>query len=187
MSENDRLTRLEERYTHLQNHVVEQDRVILELSEALERVRKELAALRDPDPSPGEEVADQIAVDAWSDFTVLVVDDDDSVREVVVDMLRRLGFQVLTATDGAEGIDVFRRNVDRISLVLLDMAMPRVNGEEAFRAIRNLKSDARVILCSGYSEQETTARVAGEGLAGFLQKPYVLSTLRDAIREVLER
>ena len=60
MPEKDRLTRLEERYTHLQNHVVEQDRVILELSEALERVRKELAALRDPDPSTGEGVADQI-------------------------------------------------------------------------------------------------------------------------------
>lgn len=60
MSEKDRLTRLEERYTHLQNHVVEQDRVILELSEALVRVRKELAALRDPDQSPGEGVADQI-------------------------------------------------------------------------------------------------------------------------------
>ena len=60
MSENDRLTRLEERYTHLQNHVVEQDKVILELRDALVRVRKELAALRDPDQSGGEAAADQI-------------------------------------------------------------------------------------------------------------------------------
>ena len=60
MSENDRLTRLEERYTHLQNHVFEQDKVILELSDALVRVRQELAALRDPDRSGGEGAADQI-------------------------------------------------------------------------------------------------------------------------------
>jgi uncharacterized coiled-coil protein SlyX len=60
MSDRDRLTRLDERYTHLQNHVVEQDRVVLELSDALVRLRKELAALRDPDPSPGEAAADQI-------------------------------------------------------------------------------------------------------------------------------
>ena len=60
MSEKDRLTRLEERYTHLQNHVVEQDRVILELSDALVRLRKELAALRDPDQSAGEDATDQI-------------------------------------------------------------------------------------------------------------------------------
>ena len=60
MSERDRLTRLEERYTHLQNHVVEQDKVVLELSDALVRLRKELAALRDPDSSPGEGAADQI-------------------------------------------------------------------------------------------------------------------------------
>jgi uncharacterized coiled-coil protein SlyX len=60
MSENDRLTRLEERYTHLQNHVVEQDKVVLELSDALVRLRKELAARRDPDESAGEGAADQI-------------------------------------------------------------------------------------------------------------------------------
>jgi len=133
------------------------------------------------------DLAGQTPVPRWGGHTVLVVDDDDSVRAVVCDMLKRLGFDVVTARDGAEGIDVFRANADHISLVLLDMAMPRMNGEEAFRAIRNLKRDARVILCSGYSEQETTARVAGEGLAGFLQKPYVLSTLRDAIEEVLAR
>ena len=117
--------------------------------------------------------------------TVLVVDDDEFVRRVAQDMLSTLGFDVLTAGDGQEGVEVFRRRAADIELVLLDLSMPRMGGEEAFGEIRKTAPTARVILASGYDEQESTRRFAGRGLSGFIQKPYRLSNLEEKVRQVL--
>ncbi len=117
--------------------------------------------------------------------TVLVVDDDESVRRVAQDMLVALGFDVLTAGDGQEGVEVFHRRAGEIELVLLDLSMPRMSGEEAFREIRKTAPGARVILASGYDEKESTRLFAGQGLSGFIQKPYRLSNLEAKIEEVL--
>ncbi len=117
--------------------------------------------------------------------TVLVVDDDESVRRVAQDMLAALGFDVLTAGDGQEGVEVFRRRAREIELVLLDLSMPRMSGEEAFREIREEAPGARVILASGYDETESTRLFAGQGLSGFIQKPYRLTNLEEKVEEVL--
>ncbi len=133
-------------------------------------------------PGPELEVPD------WrSHGFVLVVDDEEAVLTVAKDMLETLGFEVLAAVDGHQAVEVFRRRADEIRLVLLDMAMPRMDGEEAFLEIRRIRSDARVLLSSGYNEQTATNRFAGRGLAGFIQKPYRLAALREKIRQVLER
>ena len=92
----------------------------------------------------------------------------------------------MTAVDGREAVEVFRRHKSENILVLLDLAMPRMNGEEAFQEIRRIRSDARVILTSGHAEQEIINRFKGKGLAGFIQKPYKLQPLIDKIREVME-
>ena len=118
--------------------------------------------------------------------TVLVVDDDEFVRRVAQDMLSTLGFSVLTAGDGQEGVEVFRRRANEIELVLLDLSMPRMGGEEAFSEIRKAQPDARVILASGYDEKESTRRFAGQGLAGFIQKPYRLTHLEEKVSRVLD-
>ena len=76
--------------------------------------------------------------------------------------------------------------IDEIVVVLLDLTMPHLDGEETFRELRRLRPDVRVILSSGYNEQETTSRFAGKGLAGFLQKPYGIRPLMEKIRQVLE-
>ena len=124
----------------------------------------------------------------WSGSgTVLVVDDEETVRAVARRMLEMTGFNVLTACDGAEGVEVFRDHADEIDVVLLDMTMPRLSGSEAFREMRRIRSDVRVILSSGYNEQESINRFAGKGLAGFLQKPYQRSDLVDRLRHALER
>ena len=73
-----------------------------------------------------------------------------------------------------------------ITLVLLDLTMPHMNGEEAFRALREMDPGVRVVLSSGYSESELTARFAGKGPSGFVQKPYTLSVLREKLRAALE-
>ena len=102
-------------------------------------------------------------------------------------MLETLGFEVMTAADGRECVDAYQRHGDQIRLVMLDHSMPRMGGVEVFRELRRLQSDVRVILCSGYSEREVTEDLAGEDLDGFLHKPYQLDTLREKIREVLDR
>ncbi|MFO0949016.1 MAG: ATP-binding protein, partial [Planctomycetota bacterium] len=118
--------------------------------------------------------------------TVLVVDDEESIRMVTTKTLERFGFRVLLAADGQQGVDCFREHADEITLVILDMTMPNMSGDEAFRVIRGIRPDARVILSSGFTEQEATDRFQGEGLAGFIQKPYRPTDLLDKVREVLE-
>ena len=117
--------------------------------------------------------------------TVLVVDDESTLRTLASHMLSRLGFQVVTARDGREGVDAFARQADDITCILLDLTMPRMAGEQAFREIRKLSVKVPIILCSGYSENDVAPRFAGLGLAGFLQKPYQFSTLQAKLREVL--
>jgi two-component system, cell cycle sensor histidine kinase and response regulator CckA len=119
--------------------------------------------------------------------TVLLVDDDESVRAVGRKMLERIGFAVVTASDGAEAIARFRERGGDISCAIVDLTMPHVDGAETFRELRRMRPDVRVILSSGYNEQDVTQRFAGKGLAGFIQKPYQLATLVAVLSDVLKR
>jgi CheY-like chemotaxis protein len=116
---------------------------------------------------------------------VLLVDDDETVRQVGKRMLERLGFEVILAADGQEAIETFRRRADQIRCVLLDLTMPRLDGEECFRELRRIRDDVRVVVTSGYNEQEVTQRFTGKGLAGFVQKPFTLSTLQETLWAIL--
>jgi CheY-like chemotaxis protein len=117
---------------------------------------------------------------------ILVIDDDQAVRNVAKRALERVGYQVLTAADGVLGLEVFSAHKDEIRAVLLDVTMPRMGGEETFRRLRQVAPDVCVLLSSGYSEQEATSVFAGKGLAGFLEKPFTTKTLLDKLRGVLE-
>ncbi|MGH2632385.1 MAG: response regulator, partial [Tepidiformaceae bacterium] len=111
------------------------------------------------------------------------------VRAVTVRALTSLGFTALEAADGQEGVDRFTASLAQdaeIVCVLLDMTMPRLNGNEAMRAIHAIRPDVPVVLMSGYSEQEATTPFAGQRLAGFIQKPYDIATLRETLRSVLD-
>ena len=79
----------------------------------------------------------------------------------------------------------FRDSADDVDLVILDMTMPGLSGEEVFREIRRIRPEVRVILTSGYNEQEATSRFAGKGLAGFIEKPFQMASVREVIRGVL--
>jgi CheY-like chemotaxis protein len=114
---------------------------------------------------------------------VLVVDDEETVRAICVDMLEALGLEVLTAADGRDAVELFARHADTISHVILDLSMPNMDGMAAFTEIARIKPGVKVILSSGYDEQELLRRLPGRGLAGFIQKPYSL----DALRAALER
>jgi len=119
--------------------------------------------------------------------TILVIDDEEIVRHPAKAALERFGYEVVLAEDGRQGVEAFRRMADRISVVLLDMTMPVMSGEEAFRELRMIRSDIKVILSSGYNEVEAIRHFAGKGLAGFIQKPYTSARLAEAVRSVLNR
>jgi PAS domain S-box-containing protein len=113
--------------------------------------------------------------------TVLVIDDEEDVRAVTAHMLERLGCTAVLAGTGHEGLSIFRGRTAEIDTVLLDMTMPDASGRDVFRALREVRPDARVVLMSGYSESETTEGLAEAGLVGFLHKPFRLTDLARLI------
>lgn len=127
------------------------------------------------------------ATGAWRGAgTVLLVDDEETVRAIGSHFLRRAGFDVITAADGAEALDIYRRRHPEIAAVVLDMTMPRMGGEEAFREMRRVNPNVRVLLSSGYSQEEALTGFNGKGLAGFIQKPYRVDEFLAKLRAILE-
>jgi PAS domain S-box-containing protein len=117
--------------------------------------------------------------------TILVVDDEEGVRDVAKGMLEREGFRVITAEDGREAVRIFRTVSAEIDAVLLDLSMPHMDGGEALREMRRLRADVKAILCSGYLEDRARGLCDGPGQASFLRKPYDSETLLGTLREVL--
>lgn len=116
---------------------------------------------------------------------ILVVDDEEGVRLVASKTLEAAGFSVIVAKDGRAAVQVFRAHANEIKAVLLDMTMPHMSGEEVFREMRSIQPGVRVILSSGYNEQETISLFRGKGLAGFIQKPYQPVKLIEMVRQIL--
>jgi PAS domain S-box-containing protein len=116
---------------------------------------------------------------------VLVIDDESIVRRVAASGLKKYGYAVVTAENGREGVERFRALHAELKLVILDMTMPVMSGEEALDLIRGINPGVPVILSSGHSETEAVRRFAGKGLAGFLQKPYTAAGLAEKVQSVL--
>lgn len=114
----------------------------------------------------------------------LVVDDEETVRVITARILEGLGFNVTTAVDGRDAIRKFEAQPSFV-LVVLDLTMPHMDGEETFREIRRLRPATKVLLMSGFNEQDALSRFAGKGLAGFVQKPFNVTQLTTHVREVL--
>jgi len=132
---------------------------------------------------PSEEAAPNQEIE-WSG-TVLLVDDDPTVRDMAKAMLTYLGFSVLEATDGMEGVEVFRQHQDRIRCVISDLTMPRLDGWETLTALRQLAPGIPVILSSGYDKAQVLTGDHPELPQAFLGKPYHLAGMREAIRQAL--
>ncbi len=117
--------------------------------------------------------------------TVLVVDDEEPVRELCYHALHRYGYTVLTAANGEEALQIFQKEQERISLVILDMTMPRLSGEETLQELRKLSPEVPVILMSGYSEEEAVRRFGSRSFAGFVKKPFLLPEFLTRIEHIL--
>ncbi len=116
---------------------------------------------------------------------VLVVDDEPSVRNIVAAVLEAHGATVLAAADGEAALALLRAHADRVALILLDMTMPGLSGEETLRRFRMANSRHPVILMSGFSEAQTMKRTTDLGVAGFVQKPFEIGTFLASVRPFL--
>jgi CheY-like chemotaxis protein len=117
---------------------------------------------------------------------VLVVDDEAGVRTIARESLKRAGFDVTTVNDGAEAVELLSTDKG-FHVVLLDMTMPRMNGTEAFKRIKEMQPDLPVVLTSGYSAQEAVGRFGNDGLVGFIQKPFMPSALVKAMDDAISQ
>jgi CheY-like chemotaxis protein len=131
------------------------------------------------------EVALPSAGDLTGQGTILIVDDEDIVRQTAKHTLERYGYRTVAARHGAEALEVFRRAPERVSLVLLDLTMPVMSGEQTLRELQIIRPAVRVLLTSGYNEVEAVQRFAGKGLAGFIQKPYTSVALAEKVKDAL--
>ncbi len=117
--------------------------------------------------------------------TVLLVDDDQAVLSVGRAMLERLGYEVLTASDGTGALEALRGPAGAaLKAAILDMTMPGMDGDEVFQQIRSIRADLPVIVSSGYDEQEMSARFSGRDVAAFLQKPYRMQALSECLGSI---
>ncbi len=112
---------------------------------------------------------------------VLLVDDEEAVRAVGMKMLQQMELEVLTAADAREAIRLFEEHAEKIKLVLLDVTMPEVGGQEVLQRLREINPEAPVILCSGYEEGDVMDACGASPLPGFLQKPYTYEALKGAL------
>ena len=117
---------------------------------------------------------------------ILVVDDDELVRSMAVEVLQTVGYTVLTAANGQEGVDLYRQHQGRIKAVLLDMAMPVMSGREAYIEMQKINPKVKVLLASGFRKDNRVDEILQLGIKDFLQKPYTITSLALAIRKVID-
>lgn len=119
--------------------------------------------------------------------TVLLVDDDDAVRMALERQLTGMGYAVVEACGGVEGVEQFRRHAAEVRVVLLDVTMPDMNGDRMLREIRSVRPDVPALVMSGYSARDVRELFAGCPVVGFLQKPFALEELQGLLAEVADR
>lgn len=117
--------------------------------------------------------------------TILVVEDDRIARMALEEIFDLLGYRSLVAANGEEALDLYTRHATEIGLVLSDMKMPRMSGLELYQKLKALDPDIKMVLSTGFSEQEQDAREA-EGIKAWIQKPYSLDRLMDVVQRVLD-
>ena len=116
---------------------------------------------------------------------ILLVDDEEMIRDVVADMLSCFGYDVLMAAGGPEAIKLYDARWREIDLVILDMVMPQMSGTDVYNAMRQTNPDAAILISSGYSQGETASELLRNGAAGFIQKPFTQAALSKAVHAAM--
>jgi CheY-like chemotaxis protein len=119
--------------------------------------------------------------------TILVVEDEEAIRDTLSDLLTNQGYTVLTAADGIEGLEQVQAHKDEIQLVLSDLGMPRMNGEQFFTAARKLNPGLKIIITTGYLHSLTKSKLLTLGVTDMIAKPFSTQTLLPAVRRALDK
>ncbi len=136
---------------------------------------------------PVVEVNSSVSNEEWRAYgTALVADDEDAILGIITALLERIGFRVVTASDGHQTVDVYNECAEDISLLLLDVNMPRQNGLEAAMRIRHLDPKVPVLFMSGYPKEQIMKRFGSPPRTGFVTKPFQTDDLTATIRQVME-
>jgi len=119
--------------------------------------------------------------------TILIVDDEEMIRDICTTVLKGLGYRVVSAGTGREALDVYEQQKDIIDLVILDMILPGISGGDIYRMLKNINPAVKVLLSSGYSINGQASALLDRGCNGFIQKPFGLETLSKKVKEILDR
>jgi CheY-like chemotaxis protein len=144
-----------------------------------------LPAPVEDEPNKASDTEDMTGLKGGNE-TILVIEDEDYIVELLNSVLRRFGYQTLIAKDGIAGIETYKKEMDKIALVLSDVGLPRMTGESVLKRLRELNPQVKVILASGFLDPEQKSDLFKAGLAGFLQKPFLPALLLKTIREILD-
>jgi len=136
------------------------------------------------EPAASEKIVEPKNEEWHGTGCVLVIDDEESIRSVASTILCNMGYSVLTASDGLEGVDLLTKHRGKVKAVLLDMTMPKMNGLQCFRQIKRIAPEVKVVLSSGYDEQDATKSFDPDELDGFLPKPYPPELLKSVLHGI---
>lgn len=118
--------------------------------------------------------------------TILLVDDQETVWDFLIEALQNLGYSVILAENGLDAVEICKENPGQIDLVLLDMIMPKLGGHGAFYQIKAVDPNIKILLSSGFVAQEAVDDLLANGAAGFLPKPHRIKTLAEELRRILD-
>jgi CheY-like chemotaxis protein len=118
--------------------------------------------------------------------TILLVDDNDAVWDVLIESLQGLGYSVILAENGLDAVEIYKGNPNEIDLVILDMIMPKMGGHNAFFELKASDPDVKVLLISGYVSEKEVNDILNEGAKGFLSKPCRINIIADELRRILD-
>ena len=144
-----------------------------------------LPAISGQDNSQNKEIEPKDKIKPGAE-TILLVDDDEMVIDVSQQLLGKLGYTVLTANNGYEAIEIYQKHYNEISLVIIDMIMPDLNGGETYDELKNINPDIKALLSSGYSIDGQAQDIINRGCNGFIQKPFNINKLSCKVRDILE-
>jgi len=120
-----------------------------------------------------------------SEGTILVIDDEETIRRMLIKTLSYIGYKVLDADSGKKGIDLYKQEMDTISAVILDVILPEMDGVQIYKALKQINPDVKILVSSGYASNKQTIELREMGVEGFLKKPYRQNELVKAVNTVV--